>query len=359
MDLTKITELAFYGNPLWLWGVALAVAVAAYFILVLLRFTIVRRLVKLTKRTKNKIDDFLIDLLQRQTKKIFLFLFSFLIGAQFLALPATVDQVISKIVLIIVILQAAMWAIGVISFWITSTLERKKKEGDTSGVAAFSALRVVAKIAVWAGVLLIILDNMGIDITTFVAGLGIGGIAIALALQNILGDLFGSISIALDKPFVVGDYIVVGDLRGNVEHIGIKTTRIRSLTGEQIVVANNDLLGSRIHNFKRMEKRRISFSIGVTYQTLHEKLVAIPKMIEEIFSAVDKADLDRVHFTAFGDFSLNYGIVYWVEVPDYKTYLDIQQQVNLELYKRFADEGIEFAYPTQTLFVEKTAPIEP
>jgi small-conductance mechanosensitive channel len=358
VDLTKITELAFYGNPLWLWGVALGIAVAAYFILVLIRYTVVRRLVKLTERTENKIDDFLIDLLQRQTKKIFLFLFALLIGAQFLVLPATVDQVISKIVLIIVILQAAMWAIGVISFWITSTLERKKKEGDTSGVAAFSALRVVARIAVWSGVVLVILDNLGIDVTTFIAGLGIGGVAIALALQNILGDLFGSISIVLDKPFVVGDFIVVGDILGNVEHIGLKTTRIRSLTGEQIVMANNDLLGSRIHNFKRMEKRRISFSIGVTYQTSYEKLVLIPKITEDIFATTENADLDRVHFAAFGDFSLNYAIVYYVAAPDYNIYMDVQQQVNLELYKRFAEEGIEFAYPTQTLFVEKTAPAD-
>lgn len=356
MDLTKLTEFTLYDNLLWKWAVALAVAVAAYFILVLVRYAVVRRLVRLTKRTKTKIDDFLIDLLQRQTKKIFLLLFSLLIGAQFLVLPPTIDQVISKIVLIVVILQAAMWAIGVISFWITSTLERKKKEGDTSGVAAFTALRVVAKIAVWTGVVLVILDNLGIDVTTFVAGLGIGGVAVALALQNILGDLFASISIALDKPFVVGDFVVIGDISGNIEHIGLKTTRIRSLSGEQIVVANNDLLSSRIRNFKRMEKRRISFTIGVTYQTPHEKLVLIPKIVEEVFAAIENADLDRVHFAAFGDFSLNYEIVYFVAVPDYKTYMNIQQQVNLGLYKRFADAGIEFAYPTQTLFLEKPAP---
>lgn len=354
MDLSRLADYSVLGNPLWKWGLAVGIAMAAYLLLVLVRHVIIRRLAGMAERTENKIDDFLIDLLHRQTKKMFLLLFSLLICIHFLALPETVDRVITKVVLIVVILQAAVWGIGVISFWITSTLERKKKEGDTSGVAAFTALRIVAKIAVWAAVVLVILDNLGIDITTFVAGLGIGGIAVALALQNVLSDLFASISIALDKPFVVGDYVVVGEVNGNVEHIGLKTTRIRSLSGEQIVVSNNDLLNSRIRNFKRMEKRRINFRIGVVYQTPHEKLVVIPQIVEDVFTAIDNADLDRVHFASFGDSSLNYEIVYFVAVPDYRTYMDIQQQVNLELHRRFAEAGIEFAYPTQTLFIGKT-----
>jgi small-conductance mechanosensitive channel len=355
MDPSQLAEYSLYENPLWKWAVAIGIAVAAYFLLVLVRLVVVRRLVKLAAHTENKIDDFVTDLLRRQTKTAFLLLFSLLIGAQFLELSETVDHVLSKIILIVVILQGAMWTIGVISFWITSTLERKKNEGDASGVAAFTALRVVAKIIVWVGVVLVVLDNLGINVTTFVAGLGIGGIAVALALQNVLGDLFASISIALDKPFVVGDYVVVGEVNGNVEHIGLKTTRIRSLSGEQIVVSNNDLLNSRIRNFKRMEKRRVNFRIGVIYQTPHEKLVVIPTIVEEVFIAIENADLDRVHFASFGDFALHYEIVYFVAVPDYRTYMDIQQQVNLELYRRFAEAGIEFAYPTQTLYIEKTA----
>ena len=216
-----------------------------------------------------------------------------------------------------------------------------------------NALSFIARLVLWATILLLILDNLGVDITALVAGLGIGGVAIALAVQNILGDLFASLSIVLDKPFVLGDFVIVGDLMGSVENIGIKTTRVRSLSGEQLVFSNNDLLTSRIRNFGRMQERRVVFKLGVTYQTPAEKLEGIPGIIREAIEARDKTRFDRSHFASYGDFSLDFETVYYVLSADYNLYMDIQQAINLAIFRRFADEGIEFAYPTQTLFLEK------
>jgi small-conductance mechanosensitive channel len=209
----------------------------------------------------------------------------------------------------------------------------------------------VARLAVWSLVLLLALDNLGFNITALLAGMGIGGIAVALAAQNILGDLFASLSIVLDKPFVVGDFIVVGEQLGTVEYIGLKTTRIRSLGGEQIVFSNTDLLGSRIRNYKRMQERRVVFGFGVVYQTPHEKLQTIPGMVREIIGKLDRARFDRAHFKEYGDSSLNFEVVYYVLSADYNVYMDIQQAINLELFRRFQEDGIDFAYPTRTLYV--------
>jgi small-conductance mechanosensitive channel len=222
---------------------------------------------------------------------------------------------------------------------------------DAAAATTIGALRFIAKLVLWTAVLLLALDNLGLDITTLVAGLGVGGIAVALALQSVLGDLFASLSIVLDKPFVIGDFIIVGDFLGTVEHIGLKTTRVRSLSGEQLVFSNGDLLSSRIRNYKRMAERRIVFGFGVVYQTPAEQLEAIPGMVREFIESLEKTRFDRAHFKGFGNFSLDFEVVYYVLVPDYNIYMDIQQQINLALYRRFEQDGIEFAYPTQTLYV--------
>jgi small-conductance mechanosensitive channel len=188
-----------------------------------------------------------------------------------------------------------------------------------------------------------------------IAGLGVGGIAVALAAQNILGDLFASLSIILDKPFVVGDFLIIGDFLGSVEKVGVKTTRLRSLSGEQLIFSNNDLLGSRIRNYGRMFERRVIFSIGVTYQTPADKLRAIPDMLREAVESQQPVRFDRAHFQKYGDFALIFEIVYYVLSADYKQYMDIQQAINLQINEDFEEHGIEFAYPTQTLYVSKTA----
>jgi small-conductance mechanosensitive channel len=170
-------------------------------------------------------------------------------------------------------------------------------------------------------------------------------------VQNVLSDLFASLSIVLDKPFVIGDFIIVDDLLGSVEYIGLKTTRIRSLSGEQIVFSNTDLLNARIRNFKRMYQRRAAFTFGVTYQTPYEQLATIPQMVRDIIEDQDAASFDRAHFFRYGASSLEFEVVYHVLDPDYNRYMDIQQAINLELFRRFEAEGISFAYPTQTLYL--------
>jgi len=198
-----------------------------------------------------------------------------------------------------------------------------------------------------------VLENLGVDVTAMVAGLGIGGVAVALALQNILGDLFASVSIMLDKPFEVGDFLVVGTEMGNVESVGVKTTRVRSLSGEQLVFANGDLLQARIRNYKRMQERRVVFNVGVTYQTTADQVEKLPPLIESIVSSVEGLRFDRAHFKAFGDSSLVYEIVYWVESPDYKVYMDAQQRINLALMRSLEEMGVTIAYPTQTIYLHQ------
>jgi len=219
-----------------------------------------------------------------------------------------------------------------------------------------SLLSFLGRVVLWSLVALLVLDNLGLNVTALVASLGIGGVAVALAVQNILGDLFASLSIAVDQPFVIGDSIVVDGLAGKVEHVGLKTTRIRALSGEQIVFSNNDLLKSRIHNYKRMEERRALFTLGVTYDTPHAKLARIAGWIRSAIESQEGVRFERAHFKTFGPSSLDFEAVYFVLSPDYSKFMDIQQAINLELVRVFAEQGIEFAFPTQTVYLAGQLP---
>lgn len=210
-------------------------------------------------------------------------------------------------------------------------------------------LRAIAVFVVWIAGLLFLLDNLGFDVTAVVAGLGIGGIAVALAAQTVLGDLFSYFVILFDKPFEIGDFLIFGDVLGTVERIGVKTTRLRSLGGEQIIVSNADLTGSRVRNYKRMEQRRVVFKIGVVYETPLEQLKSIPGIIREIIEREPLVTFDRAHFAGYGDWNLNFEVVYYVSSSDYNLYMDIQQRINLAIFEAFDERGIEFAYPTQTV----------
>jgi len=247
----------------------------------------------------------------------------------------------------------ALWGTGLISFIIKRKLSHYSFEASGSVITQIKAIGLITKIVLWVLIFLLIIENLGFNVTALIAGLGIGGIAVALALQNVLGDLIASLSIVLDKPFVVGDFIIVGDYRGNVENVGLKTTRVRSLSGEQLVFSNNDLLSSRIQNYKRMYERRIVFTIGVTYQTPATKLEKIPQWIKSIVEEEPKARFDRSHFATYGDFSLTFETVYYVKSADYYDYMDTQQNINLDIYRKFEEENVEFAYPTQTLYLKR------
>jgi small-conductance mechanosensitive channel len=344
----------FYGNQVWVWFLAVFVAIVVIVLLRLLQRFALRRLRRLAERTVTQVDDLLADLFGR-TRLFFLIAIALYAGSLALTFPPIIAGVINTLAVLALLIQAGIWGTGMVTFLIARAMKRKLKE-DAATATSMAALGVIVKLVLWAVVLLLALDNIGVNITALVAGLGIGGIAVALALQNILGDLFASLSIILDKPFVIGDFIIVDDLLGTVERIGLKTTRVRSLYGEQLVFSNSDLLKSRIRNYKHMFERRIVFGLGVTYQTPYEKLARIPEIICEIIEAQNRARFDRAHFKEYGDFALKFEVVYYVLVPDYNIYMDIQQAINLGIYERFEQEGIDFAYPTQTLYLGPESP---
>ncbi len=345
--MLEYLDQTFFGNPGKTWLFAVGVGVAVFILLRLFEQFLVVWIERLTKRTKTKWDDLFVHSL-RNTKLLFLAIVAIQVGAVFLELPDNVRTALWQVVMIAFLLQVGIWVSSGLMYWLRSYRE---DQDDPGSVMTMNALGFLARLALWSIVLLLILDNLGVNITALVSGLGIGGIAIGLAVQNILGDLFASLSIVLDKPFVLGDFVIVDDLMGTVESIGIKTTRVRSISGEQLVFSNADLLDSRIRNYGRMYKRRVVFTLGVTYGTSKEKLEKIPMIVREAIEAQDKAKFDRSHFASYGDFSLNFETVYFVMDSDYNLYMDIQQAINFAVYQRFADEGIEFAFPTQTLFL--------
>jgi len=346
----EVLEQSYLNNTVEEWLIAAGIFVAVTLILFVVRGVVIGRFKSLAAKTAATWDDLLLEEL-RKTRGLFLVAVAIFATSYSLDLPGNIRLIIEKGFIIVLLLQAATWGNTTITHAIDRAT-RSKLATDASQATTVSALGFLSKLFLWTIVLLLGLDNLGFNITTLVAGLGVGGIAVALALQNILGDLFASLSIVLDKPFVIGDFIIVDQYLGVVEHVGLKTTRIRSLSGEQIVFSNSDLLNSRIRNYKRMQERRILFSVGVTYQTPREKLQEIPSMIRKIVESMEVTRFDRAHFKEFGDSSLNFEVVYYMKSPDYNIYMDTQERINLALFERFAAEGIEFAYPTQTIFVQ-------
>lgn len=346
---TAFWEAVFWGNTVGRWTVALGVAIGGGLVLRIAASVVAGRLKTFAVSTENDIDDLIADLLDR-TKLLFIVIVGLWAGAQVLTLSPGAERVARVVLILGLLLQTAFWATAIVNYGLNRY--RTSIEDDDPGVVtALGAVSFLIRLAIWSVLGLFALDALGIDITALVAGLGVGGIAVALAVQNVLGDLFASLAIILDKPFVVGDFIIVGDYEGTVEHVGLKTTHMRSLSGEQLVIANSDLLSSRIRNYKRMEERRIAFQLGVVYGTPSDKLTRIPEIIRGAVESQDKARFDRSHLKSFGPSSLDFETVYYMTVPDYASYMDAQQAINLELYSRFEDEGLEFAYPTQTLFL--------
>lgn len=344
-------EVDFWGNSLSQWGVAVGLALLVGLGLKILLALLVRRLASVSRRTASRADDLALELL-RKTKGLFVALLAFWAGSLYLSLSPSVAGWFEKVVVVGFLLQGGFWVSSLAHYFLEEHRKRRVRE-DPSMATALGALGVVVRGSLWLIFVLLILQNLGIQITALVTGLGIGGIAVALAVQNVLGDLLASLSIVLDKPFVIGDLVVVGEFTGTVEHVGLKTTRIRSLSGEQVIFSNSDLLKSRIRNFKRMEERRVLFTIGVTYQTGYDSLRRIPVIVREVVEAQPNTRFDRCHFKAFGDFALLFETVYFVSMPEMVPFMDAQQGINLELYRRFQEEGIEFAYPTQTVFIER------
>jgi small-conductance mechanosensitive channel len=342
-----LDDSEFAGNSYRNWLYAIAAFVATIVALSIVKSLVQARLAKLAERTSTDIDDLIIDLVRR-TRKVALVATGAFVAHHWLVVADDYEVYVRRGIKIAMWIQAGFWGMGLVQFGI-HRMTRGSAADDPSRTMGASVLSFIGRVFVWSLVLLLSLQAMGQEIGPLLASLGVGGIAVALALQNILGDLFASLAILLDKPFVVGDYIVLGDFMGTVERIGIKTTRLRSLTGEEIVIGNNDLVSSRVRNFKRMRERRQIFTVGVTYGTPREKLVKIAETLREIVKEIPETRLDRAHFKSFGDFSLNFEVVYFVQKPEYAAMMEAQQKINHAICEAFEKEGIQFAFPTQTL----------
>lgn len=311
---------------------------------------IVFHLGKLAAKTVSDFDDFIVMLLSRIGWPVFIVV-SLYMAASGLVLPETARMLVRYAAVFVITIRSILLLQEIIQYSVNKTLLKRMGSDNPSSQAMIKSVVWLVKWVMWVLGAIFILDNLGINITSLVAGIGIGGIAVAMASQAVLGDAFSALCIYLDKPFEIGDFIIIDDSMGAVEHIGLKTTRIRSLSGEQLVFSNSDLTKSRVKNYKRMETRRIAFKIGIVYQTPLSKAEKVIPIIRNILRTAG-VKTDRVHFGSFGDFSLIYEIVYYVLSADYNVYMDKQQQINFAIMREFEREGIEFAYPTQMLYLK-------
>lgn len=311
---------------------------------------VITHLGKMASKTANDFDDFIVKLISQVNWPVFIVV-ALYVSTSSLILADAVRSAVRYALIFVVTIRIILLLQEIIQYSVNKVLSARLGADNPSSKSMIKSVVWIIRWAVWALGAVFILDNLGVNISSLVAGIGIGGIAVAMASQAVLGDAFSALSIYLDKPFEVGDFIIIGDFMGNIEHIGLKTTRIRSLSGEQLVFSNSDLTSSRVRNYKRMQTRRIVFKVGVTYQTSFEKVQRIPVIIREILNKAD-VKADRVHFQSFGDSALIYETVYHVLSADYNVYMDKQQMINFAIMQEFAKEGIDFAYPTQTLYVK-------
>lgn len=351
MDPFQILNISFLGNTVTEYVIAVFVVFGSMAVFRAVKFSVLKRLKPMAERSANDFDDLVVAHLDK-INWIFWGAAGLYITTWFLELPQAIDKTFLYLFFIVVTFRVVNVAQDVITFALKKAVSGEDEDAIDS---VARPLATVSKIVLWFVALILLLSNFGVNVNSLIAGLGIGGIAIALAAQSIFKDAFSAISIYLDKPFEIGDFIIFDGNMGTVDRIGIKTTRIMTLQGEELVVSNSALIDSKIQNFKKMKKRRIGFTIGVTYDTSVEKLRKIPKLVTGIMDKVDGADLDRCHFKEFADFSLNFETVYYVLSSDYNQYMDIQQQVNLGIKEELEKEGIEFAFPTQTLYLKKEA----
>jgi len=303
---------------------------------------------KIAEKTSTTFDDFLITITERIGVPL-AYLGIAYFGLHILTLNKGLNRFLEVLAIGILTMVGCRLIIRLVEYGLKSYWQKTTKTNNLEH--SLSGMLKVLKFIIWSLALVFFLDNLGFKISTVIAGLGIGGVAIALAAQAVLKDLFSYFSIIFDRPFEIGDFLIIEGHLGAVEHIGIKTTRIRSLSGEQLIFSNSDLTDSRLRNYKRMEKRRVAFKLGVVYKTSLEKVKQIPQLIKEIISGINDTVFDRAHFANYGDFSLIFEVVYYVVGSDYNKYMDIQQEINLRIKEKFENLSIDFAFPTQTIYL--------
>ncbi len=344
-----LREHVYFGNTLLQYLIFLAVLAVGLFCVHITGRIAARRLRAWSEKRENVTADFISAGIHKYVLPTAYFLVVYLV-AHILTLSAPLNQALGYALALMATYLGAAFLSKLVALFL-----RKATANGGSSDEAIKWMAGIARAGIWIVAAILLLDNIGVKINTLVTGLGIGGIAIAFAAQNILTDIFCFFTIIFDKPFVIGDFIVAGENMGTVEHIGLKTTRLRALSGEQLVVSNTDLTSARVSNYKTMTRRRVVTTIGVTYDTPPETMRQIPGVVEGILGEIEDATFNRTHFSAYGPYSLNIEIVYYVESADYVRYMDVNQTINLRLMEEFSKLGVEFAYPTQKLFVEREA----
>lgn len=349
--MISVLQRSLYNNTLHDYIIAAAIILLGILVIKILKGTLLRAIGLWARRSTTHFDDLILRSIDRFGVPAMYFVVIY-IGLRTLKFPARGEAVLHIAVTVVVTYFFIRLISSIIHLLLRSYVSKQEKGEEK--VKQLGGLMLIINMVIWVIGLLFLFDNMGYDVTAVIAGLGIGGIAVALAAQNILGDLFNYFVIFFDRPFEIGDFIVVDQKSGTVEQIGIKTTRVKSITGEQLVFSNSDLTNARLHNYKRMQTRRIVFKFGVTYQTPFEKLQQIPSIVRNIITERERVVFDRAHFIAYGESSLDFEVVYIVQSPEYNVYIDIHQAINLAIFKKFQEMEIEFAYPTRTLFMMKT-----
>ena len=344
-------QQTYFQNKIIDYLIVLAIFILLIIVIKIGQGLLIKLLKAWAKKTTTKIDNkFVIAFEQKIKPFLNLLYFSVLyFSIKQLNLNPQIEKFLNVFFIVLLTFFGVRFLLSIITYsvetyWI-------KKEKDLSKKQVLKGVITILNLVAWSIAIIILLDNLGIKVSALVAGLGIGGIAIALAAQTLLGDFFSYFIIFFDRPFKIGDFIIVGDYLGTVDHIGLKTTRIHSLSGEQIVFSNQDLTNSRVRNYKQMDRRRVAFQFGVIYQTTLEQLKKIPRIVEDIITNIPETSFDRAHFASYGDFSLNFEVVYYVQGSNYNKYMNVQQEINFQLKEAFEKQEIEFAYPTQTVLL--------
>lgn len=340
------------GNTPAAYGYAIAAFALTLAVIHLLKNLGLARLKTIAAKTETDLDDLIVTLIERFTGLEYQ-LIAFYVATRYLIRTTAFDKGLLAVLLVVFAYRGITISRALITYWL-NRITAKRNLSPEAKASVVNSTQVILGTLVWVGAALFVMDNLGVNISAVLTGLGIGGVAVALAAQNILGDIFNFFVILLDKPFAVGDFIIGdGAVCGTVEKIGLKSAHIRNLSGEQLIVANSQLLGMQVKNYSRMQRRRVVLTTTVIYQTPQEKLKRIPGMIEESVKAIDGTTFDRCNMSNLNNFSIDFETVYYMEKPDYNLFMAEKERVLHSIIEKFAKEGIEFAYPTQTLFIQK------
>ncbi len=352
MDTATFLAMTFFGNTVRDYITSGIILVASFAVLAIFKKILVGHMKKLAEKTVTDFDDFLVTVVEKIGWPFYVTL-SIYLATRTITIASYLEHALHYLILIIVTYYIAKAAGQLIVYAMGKVAEHRSRRIENYDSGPISVLAKIIKAVIWLMAILLVLSNLGYDVSTLIAGLGVGGIAVGFALQNILADIFASFSIYFDKPFKVGDFIVTGNDMGVVKKIGIKSTRLQTLQGQELIISNKELTETRVNNYKKMEKRRVVFTIGVTYGTSLAKLKKAIAIIRKAIEDAKLATFDRSNFKAFGDFSLQIETVFYVDTSDYNKYMDIQQEILFAIKERFAKERIEMAFPTQTIHVEK------